>query len=876
MLQGVWPIIRNCLSYSDQRLVEFASLCIIRIVDSFHRSQVNHLEALMDRDLIKAVNFLLLPAGGSPLIATNTFTLLLRALATSARASPKITIALLEADIVDTLYQILAGVLPSASEAHSDEGGAEGGQGLGGGLADMTVMENLSHRPKDQVEEALSLLSELMPPLPKGMLERCCFNVSYDLLSSVDGVFDHKSYTEKALGRLVKAKAKADRAAARQTAAEVDPATSQTTAIAVVSAPTDVNSAEFALADETSSGDGPSAESQPRDDAQDGDDPTLPLSALPVKEPAPDRTEMLRSKADVVGRFMRLTVPVLVDVYAASVMSSVRTKTLTGLLKAISFLDEDGLKQVLKVCSVAFTSLLRLTRVIFQCVPVASFASSVLSSKDHPSLVIGALQLVEMLLAKVPAQYKPAFLREGVFHEIESLAARIIISPKTKEKEKEKEPSAGPTVVDPIIPSPISASLVSTIPGFKKLSSLSLDPEDAITFRARVIRFKHLIDGTVAGADGVLGELRRLGNALSTPTITEEEALVILKELADLFCAADTTVSSFELLQSSVVDRLVQYATAKDWMSAPLLNPSRPLLTTGSIAPVARRQQVLFETFNAIQNRTGYNALAILVKKLQESLTRMESYEVVTVSQGLDGQYFASQIAGDVVTHPSQLCTDAKRSSPSLLARQLRLRLVGEDESDIPKSLNNIVVSIHAIATFQALHDYLRPRVAGLLSGGSRLSTMLAALAASGIPPPMPSSSRKPLGDPPTTSNPATSAPAPALPKADSSSSASQAIIGRRRSQRLSAKKTGTAGATDVPAAPSAEAAEPAPMPSNTQGASQGSPDATTSEPPVSKGAVGSEMAASETLVNEDDDDLHADFTDDEVDAEVSVSMALS
>jgi E3 ubiquitin-protein ligase TRIP12 len=168
MIRGVWPIIRNCLAYSDQRLVEFACLCVIRVIDSYHRSSVENLESLVDTDLIKAVNQLLLPAGGSPLIATNTYTLLLRALATSARASPKITIALLEADIVDTLYQILTGVLPSSS-THAEQGDAVGGQGLGGGLADMTVMENLAHRPKEQVEEALSLISELLPPLPKGM-----------------------------------------------------------------------------------------------------------------------------------------------------------------------------------------------------------------------------------------------------------------------------------------------------------------------------------------------------------------------------------------------------------------------------------------------------------------------------------------------------------------------------------------------------------------------------------------------------------------------------------------------------------------------------------------------------------------------------------
>ena len=168
MIRGVWPIIRNCLGYSDQRLVEFACLCVIRVIDSYYRSSPENLESLVDVDLIKAVNLLLLPAGGSPLIAANTFTLLLRALATSARASSKITVTLLEAGIVDTLYQILTGVLPSASSQSTEQGDASGGQGLGGGLADMTVMQNLAHRPKDQVEEALSLVSELLPPLPKG------------------------------------------------------------------------------------------------------------------------------------------------------------------------------------------------------------------------------------------------------------------------------------------------------------------------------------------------------------------------------------------------------------------------------------------------------------------------------------------------------------------------------------------------------------------------------------------------------------------------------------------------------------------------------------------------------------------------------------
>ncbi|PPQ99844.1 hypothetical protein CVT26_009341 [Gymnopilus dilepis] len=742
MIRGVWPIIRNCLSYSDQRLVEFACLCVIRVVDSYHRSSIENLELLMDSDLIRAVNQLLLPAGGSPLIATNTYTLLLRALATSARASAKITIALLEADIVDTLYQILTGVLPSASPSHSDQGDAASGQGLGGGLADMTVMENLSHRPKEQVEEALSLISELMPPLPK------------------DGVFDHKVYTEKALARMVKAKAKAERAAARLAAQSQ----SSTRAVSP-SVPADTASPAPAT-----------AESQP----QESEENVEASAALPALEVTPDRTDMLRSKPTVVGRFMQLLVPILIDVYAASVITPVRIKTLTGLLKAVSFLDSDGLKPVLMY------------------VPVASFASSVLSSRDHPSLVIGVLQLVDLLLAKLPSLYKPTFHREGVFHEIETLAERSLTTSKAKEKESSETGDETPA------PTP-SAS----IPGLKKLSSLSLDPEDAITLRARVIQFKYLSDKENVEEDGTFEHLRSLVEKLSVDHATEQAYSQTLAELAELFTSPHTSVSSFELIQSGFVDGLLAFAT----------DESRPV-------SLQKRKEMFFDAFVSRKVKSlssGQTPFATLVKKLQESLTRMESFEVTTVSQSSD---------------------ESKRSSPSLLARQLRLRLVAGDDSDIPRNLHNIVVSIHAIATFQALHDYLRPRVAGLLSGGSRLSGMFAALAASGL-----------MGSAPRPSGEDATQPKPSEP-AESSNAASSSTsqgVQRRRSQRLAKQAAGSSSLQD------SDNATTAPSDNATADVAM--------EAPAPVEAPAAERTPSDTVV---DSDLQAEFTDDEeVDAEV-------
>ena len=198
-----------------------------------------------------------------------------------------------------------------------------------------------------------------------------------------------------------------------------------------------------------------------------------------------------------------------------------------------------------------------------QFVPVASFASSILSSKDHPTLVIGALQLVELLLAKVPTEYKPVFRREGVFHEVETLASRAITSMKSKDKDKnaDKDISEAPSPADTGIPGSVTVpiSVIASIPGYKKLSSLSIEPDDAITLRARVIRFKYLATDSSSGSDDVFATLRRLVERITDAAASEKDLAIALGELATLFGSQHTSVSSFELLQSGVIDGLLQF-----------------------------------------------------------------------------------------------------------------------------------------------------------------------------------------------------------------------------------------------------------------------------------------------------------------------------
>jgi len=141
-------------------------------------------------------------------------------------------------------------------------------------------------------------------------------------------VFDHRAYTEKSLARMAKAKAKSERAAARLAAQSK--ATGEGSGTNTPSVEREVSPA-------------PGAESQ----TQDPDEAAA--EATPPVDSTTNRLMMLREKSAVVARFMQLLVPILIDVYAASVITPIRMKTLTGLLKAVNFLDGDGIRRVLAV-----------------------------------------------------------------------------------------------------------------------------------------------------------------------------------------------------------------------------------------------------------------------------------------------------------------------------------------------------------------------------------------------------------------------------------------------------------------------------------------------------------------------------------------------
>ena len=161
-----------------------------------------------------------------------------------------------------------------------------------------------------------------------------------------DGVFDHKGYSEKALHRMVKAKAKAERAAARANAVAALQSTlpPRTETPASSRAHTPTGGPSTPADDEGTGTPAPAQEATSANEAADASS-----GAAAPKDTTVDRGFLLRSKAGVVNRFIGLIVPILVDVYAASVSVPIRIKSLLSLLKAFCFQEQDQLKRTLKV-----------------------------------------------------------------------------------------------------------------------------------------------------------------------------------------------------------------------------------------------------------------------------------------------------------------------------------------------------------------------------------------------------------------------------------------------------------------------------------------------------------------------------------------------
>jgi E3 ubiquitin-protein ligase TRIP12 len=69
------------------------------------------------------------------------------------------------------------------------------------------------------------------------------------------------------------------------------------------------------------------------------------------KDSSQPRLSLLRNNLEVVSRFLHLIIPVLFDVYAASMTLQIRLRSLTSILKATNFVDDEDISLLFRVNS---------------------------------------------------------------------------------------------------------------------------------------------------------------------------------------------------------------------------------------------------------------------------------------------------------------------------------------------------------------------------------------------------------------------------------------------------------------------------------------------------------------------------------------------
>lgn len=439
------------------------------------------------------------------------------------------------------------------------------------------------------------------------------------------------------------------------------------------------------------------------------DTTSVDLSTGSEKSPGTKRLELLEGCKKELRRFAVILLPTLTDAYSSTVNLNVRQQVLTAQLKMLSNLDIDILEDALRP------------------VPYASYLASILSQQDHPTLVTYALQAAELLLKRLESIYRYQFYREGVISEITRLANRptkaLDAKPKQKIGSSEGPPSPSAATSssgeddatgvdldddpeadahsedddddpddaddpdDPHDDGSDSDSSSSSDQHFLGNSHLP-DIEDLITLRAKKFLEVHEQENSQAVRDKagrILDDLKCLATDIEEcySKNKSDKGRDLFRRLAVYFDGdALDGITSYELLTSNIVEVLLKVF-------------SDPTTQASADARAAFLEAVMGPSNhskpNPTSNKPQASPFSVLVGKLQDLLSRAEHFEVVTVHHG---------------------SFDSNRSSPaSMLAKQIRLKLVADDDSGIPRAFRNIMVSIHAIATFKALDDYLRPRI---------------------------------------------------------------------------------------------------------------------------------------------------------------------
>ncbi|XP_064313784.1 E3 ubiquitin-protein ligase TRIP12 isoform X1 [Phalacrocorax carbo] len=357
------PLLTQRLTHQDKKSVESTCLCFARLVDNFQHEE-NLLQQVASKDLLTNIQQLLVVT--PPILSSGMFIMVVRMFSLMCSNCPTLAVQLMKQNIAETLHFLLCGASNGGCQEQID----------------------LVPRSPQELYELTSLICELMPCLPKEGIFAVDTMLKKGNAQNTDGAIwqwrDDRGLWHpynRIDSRIIEA--------AHQVG-EDEISLSTLGRVYTI----DFNSMQQINED---TGTARAIQRKPNPLANTN---TSGHSEL-KKDDA--RAQLMKEDPELAKSFIKTLFGVLYEVYSSSAGPAVRHKCLRAILRIIYFADAELLKDVLKNHA------------------VSSHIASMLSSQDL-KIVVGALQMAEILMQKLPDIFSVYFRREGVMHQVKNLA----------------------------------------------------------------------------------------------------------------------------------------------------------------------------------------------------------------------------------------------------------------------------------------------------------------------------------------------------------------------------------------------------------------------------------------------------------------------
>lgn len=402
------------LTSTDKKSVESIVLAFSRLVEQFQHNPTI-LKQVADGNLLENLTQLLLATPS--VISINTFVMIIRMMALMCQNCPELAVRLISSDIVSTIRYLLVGQKSNKNSTRSDVGTSTTAVATAtkismsdssvGSLCKLNESVELLNRTPQELYEITSLITELMPRLPR------------------DGIFAVNSLIEKNTAiqqesvswqwrdergtwhRYSVMDNKLIETAHRSGEEEITLLTMgktytiDFTTMQQINEETELSRPVQRKINHNQQQNHANATPGELSNQTPGSN-KLADNLNPNRDP---REELIKKNPAILDRFARSLFGVLYEIYSSSAGPAVRHKCLSALLRIIYYSTTDNLRKILKIH------------------PVSSHIAAMLASSDQ-RILVGTIQMALILIEKLPDIFTVYFKREGVTHQFRRLATR--------------------------------------------------------------------------------------------------------------------------------------------------------------------------------------------------------------------------------------------------------------------------------------------------------------------------------------------------------------------------------------------------------------------------------------------------------------------